>query len=229
MSNEEEFRGKLFALCEAIISEFRIDDPYKKLIPLFAKESVSSDQEIWIRDAISGNKDVRVAGIIHILLGIREIDDENYSEGEKHWEIANQQFQFSQYAINNMIRNYASEKELAYEKKLEFLTVALELFPQQTAFFYTRGNYHKEAKNYELAIEDLEFAAKRFTKVLDLFHSLAECYEELGNTSKAAEHNRTADNLIAEIEAQRRRARNLPQIEKTEEEDEESDEEEDAT
>ena len=116
---------------------------------------------------------------------------------------------------------------MAYEKKLEFLTVALELFPQQTAFFYTRGNYHKEAKKYELAIEDLEFAAKRFTKVVDLFESLSECYEELGNTSKAAEHDRTVETLLAEIEAARRRARNLPPIEKKEEE--ENDEEESAS
>ena len=226
LSTEEGYRDKLYALCESIATDFRLEESYKRIVTLFDNEDIQ-DQDIWLRGAItgSGSKKIQIPGVIHILVGLRDIIDENYSEGEKHWELANQQFQFAQYSINNLIKIYSREKEISYEKRLEFMTVVMELFPQQPVYFLTRGEFHKEAEKYDEAISDLEFAKKNFAGVLSLVESLAECYEKVGNTEKQQECEEEAEGIRAKAIAAQRAARNLPPLE-TEDEDEDDEKEE---
>jgi tetratricopeptide (TPR) repeat protein len=204
MNDESQFRKRLFALCESIATDFRLEVAFQRVLDFFDKDKATSQQDLWLRDAIVGSANQRIPGVIHILLGMREISDGNFAEGKKHWEIASQQFQFAQYAINNLIRVYTREKKLPFDEKIDFLTVALELFPQQPAFYMTRGEFNKEAGNYEQAAEDLEIAAIDLPKMLSIFEDLAECYEKLGNDEKTLKYKNKVERLRAELEAQQR-------------------------
>ncbi len=122
-----------------------------------------------------------------------------------------------------MIRVYAREKKLPFDEKIDFLTVALELFPQQPAFYMTRGEFNKEAGNYEQAAKDLEIAAIDLPKMVSIFESLAECYEKLGNDEAALKYTNKVERLRAELEAQQR-GEELPATPPTDEDKTKNDE-----
>ena len=227
ISTEEGYREKLFALCESITTDFRLEESYKRIVELLDNPDASGEQEIWIRSAISSSNKVHIPGVVHVIVGLQDITDENYGEGEEHWKTANQQFQFAQYAINNIVRVFAQEKEIGYEKRLEYMTVATELFPQQPIFRMTRGNFHKEAGQYESAIKDLENARKSMAiDLLPLVESLVECYEKTGNAEKQDELQKIVDEMKLKAEQAQRAAQNLPPLKTEEDKEDEGNEDE---
>ena len=90
-----------------------------------------------------------------MLLGMREISKGNISEGEKHWRIAERQFEGTQIIINNLIDVAVNERPKEFNHLLDMITLGIELFPNQPNFYQTRGVYLMKQGAFENAIDDL--------------------------------------------------------------------------
>ena len=122
------------------------------------------------------------------------------SDGKNHWETAGQQFQLAAFAINYLIQVYSSERELTNEKKIELISIAVEMFPQKPNFYVTRGRFYVDDEKYTEALEDLEFAEARLPASIALNESILECHEKLGNEEKVTEYNTKIVELKNEAE-----------------------------
>ena len=190
MDNQEEFLSRLYALCEAIKTDFQVPDGYSESLYFVDGFPLDGDKDFWVRDALLSaadpekNRDPRLPGVIHILLGLRDILNDQEKPGIRHWEIANQQFRFTSYAINNLIRAYVDEREADDELRNRLLKIAIDLFPQDPIFYATRGRYFRDDEKYAEAIEDLEFAKTRLPGSVAILKNLKFCHEELGNSDE---------------------------------------------
>ncbi len=207
MDDEEQFIDKLYALATAIKTDVRVPEGYSELLYYVDGYDMESEQDLWLRDSVLGgsskaddanfNLDPRVPGVIHIILGLRDIVNGNVNDGQKHWEISGQQFQLAPFAINYFIQVFAEKRELNNEKRNELISIAIEMFPQSPHFYATRGRFLMENKKHSEAIEDLKFASARIPDSKTILGNLVECYETLGDSEKANKYQKKIDKLIA--------------------------------
>ena len=203
MEVEEQFLGRLYALCKAIKTDIQVPEGYNEVMYYVDGFEIDDDKDYWLRDSLLSaatqdeNGDPRLPGVIHIILGLRDILNEEEKAGIRHWEIATQQFAFTPYVINTMIGFYVEEREASDELRDRLLEIAIKLFPQEPVFYASRGKFYRDDEKFDKAIEDLEFAKSRLPDSILLLKNLEFCYQEIGNTEKAAE----ARKKIEEIES----------------------------
>ena len=201
LDNEDDFIGKLYALCEAIKTDFQIPEGYKEVLYFIDGFPLDDDKDYWIRDSLLSasnqerNRDPRLPGVIHILIGLRDILNDQEDAGIRHWEIANQQFKYSPFVINNLIQTYVDDRKADEKLRNRLLEIAIELFPQDPKFYATRGRFNRDDEKFEEAIEDLEFAKSRLPDSVLLLENLKYCHEQLGNDKEAAELQQEIDEI----------------------------------
>ena len=200
MDDEEQFFSRLVALSKAIRADVRVPEGYNLLLYYVDGFDMDSEKDLWLRDSVLGKSvsagansttsvDAGVPGVIHIVLGFRDILNGQVQEGQRHWEIAGQQLGVAPIAINFLIMVYSNEREIDNEKRNELVSTAIELFPQAPNFYATRGRYLMEEEKHEGAIEDLEFAKVRIPDSPSILKDLVTCYEATGNQEKVDEYN----------------------------------------
>ena len=199
----DSYKGRLFALCNAIRTDPRSREAYVRLIDYAAPETLVEEKAIWLRDSIIGCPN---PAVIHVILGIQDIKDGNFVQGQKHWRIADQQFDLAQYIVNNMIELAISEKPDTFGNALDMITVALELFPEQAALYQTRGLYYKNNQEYDNAIKDLEYAVEKIPTLIPARQMLMECYEATGNEEKVTETQVQINEMIRKLDDAQRAA-----------------------
>ena len=168
----------------------------------WAPESLQTEKSQWLRESIFGCPN---PAVIHVILGMQEIKSGNYVQGQKHWRIADQQFDLSQYIVNNMIELAVTENPEVYGNLLNMITVAMELFPDQAALYQTRGLYHKNQEQYPEAIKDLEYAAEKMPSLISARTLLADCYRAIDDQENAQRVQLDIDRLIMNLDDTQRR------------------------
>ena len=195
-------KERLNALCEAIKTNPRSRDAYSRLIDYAAPETLQDEKAIWLRDAILGSPN---PAVIHVILGMQEIKGGDFVQGQKHWRIADQQFDLAQFIVNNMIELALAEKPEAFGNLLDMITVAMELFPDQAALFQTRGMYYLDNQQYDKAIEDLEYAVEKMPRLISARTHLKEAYEGNNDQENADRVQNEIDMLVAELDDAQKR------------------------
>ena len=201
MESETEFIKRLFALCTAIKTNVQVMQAYRELVYFVDDVESGSDQEFWMRGAILGSdvidaeeqKDPRFPGIIHMVLGFREIVQGRKTNGLEHWEIASQQFDMAPHAINFMIQIYSGENELSRKKKLHLANCGITRFPQSPYFYATRGRFNLDEGFNEEAADDMRFANSRIPGNINILENL------LAALKKVEEGSGEKDGLDDEI------------------------------
>ena len=203
IEDKENYQACLFALCEAIRTNPRSREAYSRLIEFAAPETLKDEKALWLRDSILGCPN---PAVIHVILGMQEIKDGDFVQGQKHWRIADKQFELSQFIVNNMIELAVSEKPTEFGNLLDMITVALELFPDQAALYQTRGLYYKLREDYALAIKDLEYTVEKLPVLISARQLLMECYKATGDKEKAKLAQREIDKMVSELDEGQRAA-----------------------
>lgn len=197
IDNLENYRERLFALCEAIKTDSRSRDAYVRLIEYADPNTMTRERAVWLRDCILGCPN---PAVIHVILGIQEINDGDYVQGQKHWKIADQQFDLSQFIVNNLIEHAVSHRAEDFGNLLDMITVAMELFPDQAALYQTRGIYYKNNERFQEAIEDLNYTVERMPKLISARTMLRDCYEAIGDEENTARVNQEIDRMVGDLD-----------------------------
>lgn len=205
MDDEEAFLDRLYALANAIKTDVRVPEGYSELMYFVDGFPVESEQDLWLRDSVLGVATADaggsgIPGVIHIILGLRDIVAGKPKDGQNNWEIAGEQFKLSPFAINYFIQVFAEERELPEDKRNDLISIAIEMFPQSPHFYATRGRYFLEDKNYEKAIEDLEFAAARIPDSLSILGNLVACCTEVSDQEKVDRYQAKIEEIEARTE-----------------------------
>ena len=208
MDDESEFLAKLNAIAKAIKTDVKVPQGYAEILYYVDGFEDDSDQDYWLRDSILGdgssstinnsNLDPRLPGVLHVVVGFRDILRGDKQAGQNHWETANQQFQLAPYAINYLTQVYCAERELDNDRQVELISIAIAMFPQSPNFYITRGKIFMDSEKYSEALEDFHFAEARLPANIALFEAIKNCYEELGNQEKVDEYTEKIDDLTTE-------------------------------
>ena len=205
MDDEVQFLKKLFSLCNAIQTNVQVLPAYRELMYFVDEIEAGSDQEFWLQDSLLGTDaidaseqdDPRLPGIIHIVLGFRDLVNGRRENGLEHWEIASQQFDYAPLAINFMLQVYVTENKLSHKKKLYLANRGLERFPQSPFFYATRGRFHLDDEYYEDAANDLRRANSRIPGNINIIENLLEALKKI---EEAAAGDDVDETLKKEIE-----------------------------
>ena len=215
MSDRDEYRNRINALCQSIGLNQQNRVVYLKLLDFIGTKKpadmtnsqttgieqrldFSGANDLWLGDSIIESP---VPGVIHALLGMREISNGNVDKGETHWQMAEKQFLFTQVVIKNLIDVAAKERPNEFSNMLDMITLGIELFPDQPGYYQTRGVYLMNQNRIEDAIKDLIFASEKLPNTLSLQKYLVECYEKLGDDEKRLKHERLLNEMLDELSA----------------------------
>lgn len=205
LTNPIMFRGRIHTLAEAVVANPTERAIYIKLLDFVGTvptEPGVINQE-WLSDSVNGAKN---PGIIHCLIGFKEMAAENFVAAEKHWRIAERQYPNARVIINNLMDVAASERPNEFKDLHKMISLAIEMFPDQPVFYRTRGVFLATSGRHEEAVKDLEYAAEKLPGIIDVHKHLILCYEKTGESEKELEQKEILEvKLNALGEAQRKR------------------------
>ena len=209
ISTEDAFRKRLFALCKAIATNPRDVRTYDRLVEYLDVDTDKERRDVWLRNSIL---DCPIPGVVHILIGIREMLRGDVLAGKTSWDIAQHQFGTTEFVTHRLL-------SVAIRKKPEYgetnlLDSALALFPDQYMLYETRGAIKKgkasvlmkqESQNmYEAAIKDFMIVLEKVPDLITVHKHLTDCYEALGNKEKADYHEQKVKELLDLIDEKQR-------------------------
>lgn len=197
IEDQDSYQKRLFALCEAIKTNPRSREAYSRLIEFAAPDTLPEKKAEWLRESVIGCPN---PAVIHVILGMQEIKRGDFVQGQKHWRIADQQFELSQYIVNNMIDLAITDKPKEFGNLLDMLTVAMELFPEQAALYQTRGLYYKNQGQFDEAIKDLSYAAEKMPTLISARTLLVQCYQAVGDQANALKVQLEIDKLVSKLD-----------------------------
>ena len=204
LTNPIQFRGRIHTLAEAVVSNPRERAIYVKLLDFIgtipSEPGILNDE--WLSDSINGAKN---PGIIHCVLGLKEISTGNVLAGEKHWRIAERQFPSSRLIINHLMDVAAVERPNEFKNLLEMISLAIEMFPDQPIFYRTRGVFLASLGRFSEAAEDLAIAEKELPGAIDVHKHLILCYEKLGDEDKAFEQKQILERKLGQLADEQRK------------------------
>lgn len=204
MTDYEQFRGRIYTLCEAVKANPTEKVVYLKLLDFVGKDP--SQEGIinmeWLNDAKTG---ANAPSIIHCLLGLKELSNGNVLTGERHWRIAEEQFPNAKIVINNMMDVAASERPDQFDNLFDMISFGIEMFQDQPLFYRTRGIYLTSIGKYESAIPDLELASANLENLLDIHQHLITCYEKTNQMSLADEQRQQLESKLSAMNDEERK------------------------
>ncbi len=221
IENKESYQERLFALCEAIKTNPRSREAYTRLIEFAAPDTLPNEKAQWLRESVIGCPN---PAVIHVILGMQDIKAGDFVQGQKHWRIADEQFDLSQFIVNNMIELAVTDKPEVFGNLLDMITVAMELFPEQAALYQTRGLYYKNQQQFPEAIKDLAYVAEKMPSLISARNLLKECYLATNDQENAQKVQMEIDRLIMKLdEAQKKMVEDF--LKRSEEEQKKSEQE----
>ena len=213
MNTERSYRMRLFALCRAIQANPRDAAIYQRLLDFVDVEfdADKPEREVWLRDSIlpridpmTGDKvECPIPGIVHLLIGVRQLAKGDVVQGQKHWRIGQQHFETSEMVIHRLI-SVASQREKGFPRIGEIVTLAIEFFPDQPMLYETRGAMLKEEGRYSDALSDFEIVLEKLPNLLTVHKHVADCYRQLSQPDKAAYHDQRVREILDQLNAEER-------------------------
>ncbi|WP_157665232.1 tetratricopeptide repeat protein [Mariniblastus fucicola] len=196
---ERNFRLRLFALCKAIATNPRDVKIYDRLEDYIDVDVDEAQREVWLRNSIL---DCPIPGVVHILIGTRELIRGDVVAGKTSWDIAQHQFGTTEFVIHRLL-SIAIRKEPKYGEG-DLLNTALLLFPDQYMLYETRGAIKKGRGEFTEAIKDFEFVIDKVPDLITVQKHLADCYEAIGNAEKASFHESRVEELLDQVDQKQR-------------------------
>ncbi len=107
--------------------------------------------------------------------------------------------------INNLIDTAANDYPDDFPEILDMVSLAIELFPDQSLLYQTRGIYFMKQQQYQDAAVDLEHALEKSPNMVSLHKYLIDCYEELNQPDRVTEHQNAMEGILSQLEFDQRR------------------------
>ena len=196
-TDEESYRERLFALCRAVRVNPRDAKIYKRMLEYIGDDTEGAPEDEWLNNSVIG---CPTPGMVHILIGIREVRRGNVVKGQKHWEISQFQFSSAEVVAHRLIA-VASQPNSGISNTGELISLAIEMFPGQTLLYETRASLLMSEKRYADAIDDLLLMAEKMPKLLSVRQQLVNAYTKTGENAKAAEQSKEIDRLLKGVDA----------------------------
>ena len=194
-TDEESYRQRLFALCRAVQVNPRDAQIYARLLEYVHGEEEGGPQDEWLDNAIIG---CPIPGMVHILIGIREVRRGNVVRGQKHWEISQFQFPSSELVAHRLIA-IAAQSNSGVSNSGELISLAIEMFPGQTLLYETRAKLLMSENRYDDAIADLEIMIDKMPNLLSVRQLLANAYKKTGRGDEAEVQLEEIENLLNQV------------------------------
>jgi tetratricopeptide (TPR) repeat protein len=194
------FRRKVDILCQAINVNPNDREVCGELLSLIAGPQKVNPE--WVRDSIIG---ARLPGLVHCLLGIMEISKGDVLIGEKHWKIAEKQFPKSNIVINSLLFIAVSKRADDFPHLLDMTSLAIEMFPQQSTLYLTRGIHLFNLERYQEAIQDLLVANEKLPELIRSEQYLIKSFEKINDESNAAKHRFRLEERMGAMDARQRK------------------------
>ena len=195
LNDPTQFQNRLFALCKAIATNPKDVNIYDRLVDYIDVEVDSPERDVWLRNSIL---DCPIPGVVHILIGTRELLRGDVAAGKTSWDIARHQFGTTEFVTHRLL-------SVAIRKRPEFgegdlLNTALLLFPSQYMLYETRGALAKQNGNCKEAIADFETVLDKVPDLITAHKHLKDCFKELGSVEKSEYHAGKVEELLDRVD-----------------------------
>jgi len=213
ITEQRSFQVRLFALCKAIAKNPRDVQIYDRMVDYLDIEVNEAQRDVWLRNSIL---DCPIPGVVHILIGTRELLRGDVVAGKTSWDIAQHQFGTTEFVTHRLL-SVAIKKDPKYGEG-DLLDTALALFPDQHMLYETRGSILKkeafeflhqqmqqEARTkFDEAIKDFKNVLEKIPDLITVHKHLKDCYAAIGNTEQSEIHGQRVLELLDQIDQKQR-------------------------
>ena len=193
--DREDFLAHVDAVSRSLNANPAEREAYKRLLNVIAKLRGSDQNLVWLKESLLNSSKL---SLTHLLIGFNMISEGDIQDGKSHWKIAFRLERIAQTILNNIIDVASSDKEGRVENMLDVNLIALEMF-DQPMLYQSLGMNHFHNNNIEEAIKNFEITLELQPTLIRSHYHLVECYEALGNTEKAAFHQKKLDEFFAKL------------------------------
>ncbi len=203
IDTRDNYKMKFVILAKAIVVNPTVAEVYFSLLPYLDVTRPNTDEATWLREIFL---DPEAPGsILHAVVGLRDMLNGKYADGQSQWLMANRKLQTATIVINNLLQAMAEKRPEDMETIYNLASVAIETFPENYAFYYTRAKILKKLDRIGPAKQDLEIILEKIPTATEPRELMIEILEQTGDSARIERLKQEILELKAKQEADARR------------------------
>ena len=152
-----------------------------------------------LQDALADGK---AAAVVHLILAVYDQDRDAWRSADLHLEQAYRLSSDMAEIVNNLATMLTNSDPPYHQLAYDLVTAACKIDTEDLRMRETRGQVLFDLGRWAEAIEDLEAARSEMEGDIELHDTLAQAYQQVGDTERAKEHRALAREARAAAESQ---------------------------
>ncbi len=201
LDDEAQYKLRLSSICACLNSSIKERRAYEMLIGIIRHNQIHPEKFEWLQDTMLETPKLPVNHILigcHLIhVGIKNDDQDMVRQGTSHWKIAYKIDPQTQLMLSNIIEIGLFSQSVPLESIDEMIQQAIAMFPDKSLLHQSAGLLSMSRDDLEKAIASLEIAAETHRFPVIAHSLLKHCHELAGNSFKALNHNKSAEELFS--------------------------------
>jgi|GEM_PF-5612597 len=203
IESREDYKKKFLILARAIVVNPTVPDVYIALLPYLDVNRPNTEEAVWLRELFLDSE--TPGGVLHAVIGMRDLLNGRFAEGQDQWMTASSKLETAGIVINNFLQVLAEKKPEDMENFFNLASVAIEMFPDQYFFYFTRAKILQKLNRLDQARKDLELVVEKIPQAVEPRQLLMEIGEQQGDTAFVERLTQEIAAIEARKEAERRK------------------------
>ena len=203
LDDKAQYSLRLSSICACLNSSVKERRAYEMLIGIIRHNQIHPEKYEWLQDTLL---DTPKLALNHILIGchlihtgIENDDQDKMTKGTNHWKIAYKIDPQTQLMLSNILEIGLFFGEVPGETIDAMIQQAITMFPDKSLLHQSAGLSLMSKKDFEGAIASLEVAATTHRFPVIAHTLLKHCHELSGNSFKALNHGKSAEELLVDL------------------------------
>ena len=209
LDDKAQYTLRLSSICACLNSSIKERRAYEMLIGIIKHNQIHPEKFEWLQDTLLKTPKLAVNHVLvgcHLIhTGMKNDDEDKIRQGTSHWKIAYKIEPQTQLILSNILEIGLFFGSMPVESIDEMIQQAIAMFPDKSLLHQSAGLLLMSKNDHEGAIASLEQAAATHRLPVIAHSLLKHCHESAGNSFKALKHEKSAEELFADLAPQQQK------------------------
>jgi hypothetical protein len=206
LDDKDQYEQRIISICQCLNSSIKERRAYEMLIDIIGENNANPEKFEWLQDTLLETPKLAVNHLLigaHLInVGVQDDNQERIRQGTSHWKIAYKIEPQTQLMLSNILEIGLFYGSIPSQSIAAMIQQAIAMFPDKSLLHQSAGLLAMTKNDLPRAIESLEVAAETHRFPVIAHSLLKHCHELAGNSFKALNHGKSADDLFSDISPQ---------------------------
>ena len=206
LDDKDQYEQRIISICQCLNSSIKERRAYEMLIDIIGENNANPEKFEWLQDTLLETPKLAVNHLLigaHLInVGVEDDNQERIRQGTSHWKIAYKIEPQTQLMLSNILEIGLFYGSIPSQSIAAMIQQAIAMFPDKSLLHQSAGLLAMTKNDLPRAIESLEVAAETHRFPVIAHSLLKHCHELAGNSFKALNHGKSADDLFSDISPQ---------------------------